>query len=115
MKPIVPMLVISLGIAALAGYALYAGNAGEGNELLMSIFGGLAIYSSLVGICGFRFERDENTLNLRVISFLYLVVSIGVNVVFSLVDVSDPVYIITSGILLLIYAAAANAIIKANV
>lgn len=115
MKPNWFMVVLSLCIAVLAGYGLYSANAESPNVWLITIFGAISIYSSLLGMAGFRFEREGHTVNVRLVSFFFLIAFVADNIVFSVIGVYIAPYIILTGFLLLVYASLAYKMINTKV
>ena len=109
------MILLSLGMSALAGYGLYSMNADNDNVWLITIMGGITIYSALVGVSGFRFERDGHSVNIRLMSSLFLIAFIADNLVFSIVGLYVAPYIVLTGLLLFVYAGVAYKMINTKV
>lgn len=115
MKPNWFMILLSLGVSALAGYGLYSLNVDKDNVWLITIMGGISIYSALVGISGFHFERGGHSINIRLISSLFLIAFIADNLVFCFIGLYVAPYIILTGLLLFVYAGFVYKMINSNV
>lgn len=109
------MILLSLGMSALAGYGLYSMNADNDNVWLITIMGGITIYSALVGVSSFRFGREGHSVNIRLVSSLFLIAFIADNLVFSILGLYVAPYIILTGLLLFVYAGIAYKMINTKV
>ena len=63
---------------------------------------------------GVNFEQSRTTTNVRVVSGIFFVISLASNLIFSFFTFSTPSYVITNGILLLIFVLIAYSISKAK-
>jgi len=63
---------------------------------------------------GVNFERSRTTTNIRVVSGIFFAVALISNLIFNFLSFSEPSYIITNGILLLIYILIAYSINRAK-
>ena len=77
--------------------------------------GGITIYSALVGVSGFRFGREGHSVNIRLVSSLFLIAFIADNLVFSILGLYVAPYIILTGLLLFVYAGIAYKMINTKV
>ena len=112
MKVKVIPLLISLGLAALAGYGFYAANGGEDGNTLMFAVAGVSFFIMLAGGFGIKYAERGGS-NITILSVLALIVNLVVNVIFTLVQFKTAPYIITSGILILLYLSIVYALAKA--
>lgn len=105
---------IALAISALVGYGLYSWNGGEPYRLLLAIGGGLTIFLPLGGLLALSSDERGTVGNIRALSSVFLVVEIIANIVFSIVKMTKPAaYIITNGILVLVYILIGYAVNRA--
>ncbi|MDR2575036.1 MAG: hypothetical protein LBC52_01180 [Treponema sp.] len=100
--------LIAFAISALAGYGFYTLSGG----MLMAIGGGLTIFLPLGGLLALSSGGHGSIGNIRALSVVFLVVEIIVNIIFSLVDATTA-YIITNGILILVYFLIGYAVSRA--
>lgn len=106
--------IIAAAISALIAYALYAFCKTEGQELLLSIGGGVCVFLPLAATFGVRFKEGRTSVNTSVIGlvfFLLLLISHGI---FAFVHFTTPSYIIINGILLLVFIGITYSIAKAK-
>lgn len=115
MRPNWFMVLLSLGMSALAGYTLYSMNVDNDNVWLITIMGGVTIYSALVGVSGFRFEREGHSVNIRLMSSLFLIAFIVDNLFFSIVGLYVAPYIVLTGLLLFLYVGVAYKMINTRI
>ncbi len=112
MKVRVIPLLITLGIAALAGYGFYAANGGEDCSGIMFAVSGVCFAIMLA--CGFGIKfADCGGGNITVLSVLAFIAAVVVNVIFTFTPFRTAPYVITSGILLLVYIGIVYALAKA--
>ena len=108
------LLLTSFAIAVLAGYALYSANGAETDiPFANAIGGGIALFVTLAGMVAIGSKDSKgSTMNLRVLSGVFFVVILIEQIVFSFVPFKIPPYIITTGILLLVYVLIAYGVGK---
>lgn len=109
------LLLISLAIACLSGYGFFAANAGKDFQLLVTIGAGFLIFTTICGIIALKSAGGRGIVgNIRALSIVFTVVFIISNSIFSFIKLSSPTaYIITNGILFLVYILIAYSIIRA--
>jgi len=106
--------LIAFGISTLAGYGFFAWNGGEPYQLLVAIGGGLTIFLPLAGLLALSSDGHGPVGNIRALSVVFLVVEIIANIIFSAVNMVTPTaYIITNGILVLVYILVGYAVSRA--
>ena len=113
MKINVVMLLIALAVAALIGFGFYSGNKENPYVWLITIASGVTGFVTLSGIIAISFPGRGGTGNVRVLSILFLIISLVSNLIFSFVILNLAPYIIVNGILFLLYISIAYGIIKA--
>jgi len=104
---------ISLLISALISYGLSVIHVLETNFLL-SLGSFIFLGTTLVITIGVNFEQSRTTTNLRVVSGIFFGVGLITNLIFSFFKFSIPSYVITNGILLLIFVLIVYSINKAK-
>jgi hypothetical protein len=107
------MLLIALAIAVLVAYGFYSGNKNDETVWLITIASGIMIFVTLSGILAVTFDGRGGTGNVRVVSILFLIISIISNAIFSFITMTPAPYIIINGILFLVYILISYGIVKA--
>ena len=108
-------LLISFAVASLAGYGFFAANSGKTYQLLLTIGAGFLIFITFSGMVAIQSAGGRGSVsNIRVLSMVFFVISIIINIIFSFITLGSPAsYIITNGILFLIYILIVYSIIRA--
>ena len=111
---IVPAL-IAFGVSAIAGYGFYAANAKvAGNEAwIMLVVSAVSFFVTLGGGFGIRYREKESRVGITVLSILAAVVHIVINLVATFAPFRAAPYVITSGLVLLVYVGIVYAMSKA--
>lgn len=94
--------VIAVSVSLLLAYGFYEFSNSK-NVLLLSVGCFLCIAISLLMTIGIRLELPRTTIMVRSVSGIFLFVFLTNNLIFSFIEFSKPLYIIISGILLLLY------------
>lgn len=105
--------IIAIAVSALIAYGLYNFHDGE-NKILLSVGSFVFLSVTLALSIGVNFGQSRTTANIRVVSVIFFVIALISNIVFNFLSFSEPSYIITNGILLLIYILIAYSINKAK-
>lgn len=105
--------IIAIAVSALIAYGLYNFHNGE-NQMLLSIGSFVFLSVTLALSIGVNFEQSRTTTNIRVVSGIFFAVALISNLIFNFLGYSQPSYIITNGILLLIYVLIAYSINRAK-
>ena len=115
MKINIVMLLIALAIAALAAYGFYTWNKEDNFQLLLTIGSGVMLFITFSGIIAVKAAGGRGGVgNIRVLSIIFLIASIISNIIFSFINLSSPAaYIITNGIIILIYILIGYTVFKA--
>ena len=99
--------IIAIAVSGLIAYGLYNFHDGE-NQILLSVGSFVFLSVTLALSIGVSFEQSRTTTNIRVVSGIFFAVALISNLIFQLLEVfPEPSYIITNGILLLIYVLIA--------
>ena len=107
--------ILAVAIAALSTYGFYIYCDSEECKIVVAIGGFVMLFASLFGIMGFTYEKTKNQSLVRVVSSLFLVVSLISNIVFCSVTFAVPAYIITNGMLTLAYVLTVYLLDKASI
>ena len=115
MKVTPVFLLISFAIAALAGYGFFAWNSGGVYQILITVGAGIMLFVTLSGTIALQSAGGRGGVgNIRALSIVFLIIAIISNIIFSLVKLNAPAaYVITNGILFLVYFLIAYAIGRA--
>lgn len=105
--------LIAIAVSALIAYGLYHFNNGE-NQILLSIGSFVFLSVTLALSIGVNFEQPRTTTNIRIVSGIFFAVALISNLIFNLLNFSGPSYVITNGILILIYVLIAYSINRAK-
>jgi hypothetical protein len=114
MKINVVFALIAFAIGALAGYGFYAWNGAEQYQLLVAIGGGLTIFLYFGGLVALSSDGHGTVGNIRVLSSVFLLITVISHSVFSFVNMQTPTaYILINGILLLLFVLISYAVMRA--
>ena len=105
--------IIAIAVSLLIAYGLYSFHDSV-NKILLSLGGFIFLATTLVIAIGVNFEQSRTTTNVRVFSGFFFVLALASNLIFSFFTFSTPSYVITNGILLLIFVLIAYSINKAK-
>ncbi len=105
--------IIAIAVSLLIAYGLYCFHDSE-NKILLSAGSFVVLAVTLIITIGASFELPRTTTNVKVVSGIFFAVALISNIVFTFVSFSVPLYVITNGILLLVYILIAYSINKAK-
>lgn len=105
--------IIAIAVSGLIAYGLYNFHVGE-NQILLSVGSFVFLSVTLALSIGVSFEQSRTTTNIRVVSGIFFVIALISNLIFNFLSFSEPSYIITNGMLLLIYVLIAYSINRAK-
>jgi hypothetical protein len=105
--------IIAIAVSLLIAYGLYSFHASE-NRLLLSAGSFVFLAATLVTTIGASFEFPRTTANIRVVSGIFFAVAFITNLIFTFIAFSVPSYVITNGILILVFILIAYSINKAK-
>ena len=103
MKLNIVQTTIAIAFSLLIAYGLFCFHDSE-NKILLSLGSFIFLATTLVITIGVNFEQSRTTTNVRVVSGIFFGIAFVSNLIFSFFAFSTPSYIITNGILLLIYS-----------
>lgn len=113
MKVNLVQTIIAIAVSGLIAYGLYNFHDSE-NKILLSVGSFVFLSVTLALSIGVNFEQSRTTTNIRVVSGIFFAVALISNLIFNFLSFSEPSYIITNGILLLIYVLIAYSINRAK-
>lgn len=105
MKVNVFLSVIGVCAGLLLGYLIYSIAEGKDNSELCGIISAICFVCTLVPMIGFRYEDGRLGANMKVLSMLFLIVFLAIELGFALWEVKMPYYVIVNGIFLLAFAS----------
>lgn len=105
--------IIAIAVSALIAYGLYHYHNNE-NQMLLGIGSFVFLSVTLALSIGVNFEQPRTTTNIRVVSGIFFAVALISNLIFNFLSFSKASYVITNGILILIYSLIAYSINKAK-
>ena len=95
--------IIAVALSSLIAYGLYSFHESE-NKIVLSLGSFVFLATTLLITIGVNFEQSRTTTNVRVVSGIFFVIALSSNLIFSFFKFSTPSYVITNGILLLIFS-----------
>lgn len=110
---LIPTL-IAAAICALFSYALYTFCKTEGQELLLAVVGGIALFLPLATCLGVRFPQGRTSANVATIGGVFSAIILIAQLIFAFVKFTTPALIIVSGLLVLTFLLSAYAVGKAK-
>ncbi len=105
--------IIAIAVSALIAYGLYHFHDNE-NQILLSIGSFVFLSVTLALSLGVSFEQSRTTTNIRVVSGIFFAVALISNLIFNFLNFSTPSYVITNGILLLVFVLIVYSVNKAK-
>jgi hypothetical protein len=105
--------IIAIALSLLIAYGLYNFHNGE-NKMLLSVGCFVFLFATLLITIGASFELPRTTANVKVVSGIFFVIALISNLVFTFIIFTPPIYVITNGILLLVFILIAYSINKAG-
>jgi len=107
------MTVLSLALAALVAYALYSFCRSEELQWVITILGGISIFLTWAGAMAVSVEDQKRNVNFKVLNGLFAAIVTVLQFVFAwTTTVSKPAYILTTGIIVLVWLMVAYALGK---
>lgn len=105
--------IIAIAVSLLIAYGLYSFHESE-NKVLLNLGSFIFLAVTLVLTIGTTFELPRTTSNIKVVSSIFFVIALLSNLIFTFIRFSIPSYVITNGILLLVFILITYSIKKAN-
>ena len=105
--------IIAIAVSLLIAYGLYSFHDSE-NKILLSAGSFVFLAITLILTIGTSFVLPRTTTNVRVVSGIFFAVALISNLIFTFIAFSIPSYVITNGILLLVFILIAYSINKAK-
>jgi hypothetical protein len=106
-------IVIATSLAALISYGFYSLHSGE-NKALIGLSSFFFVLTILLMTIAVSFDSTRTTTNIRVLSSVFLLISLTSNLIFSLIDFTIPAYIVTNGIIFFVFILLVYSINKAD-
>ena len=105
MKVNIFLTTISTMLALLIGYLAYNVAEGKENDMLCGLCTTICTMSTLITTIGLNYTTVRLGVNIRIFSFLILIIFLISHFCFASFGVTAPYYIVFNGILLLLYLA----------
>jgi len=107
--------IIAVLASALIAFGLYSWCRMEEMSLLVAIFGGISMVLTFGSTIGVSFEDDRTSVNIKTLSGISAGILLIANIVFCCISsFSVAGYVITNGVLLLIWLLAVYGVVKAG-
>lgn len=101
--------VIAVAISILMAYGLYSIESNE-NRVMVAVGSFILFSASLVLMVGINFDMPRTGVNLRVVSGIFFVAALLSSLLFSFVGVTTTSYVVTNGIMLMLFLLVARTI-----
>lgn len=105
MKANVFLTLMSVLLALLIGYLVYNIAEGKNNDALCGVGTTICLIATLIPTIGLQYESGRLGTNIRLFSALFFVIFLISNFCFAGFGINAPYYIITNGIMLVIFWA----------
>jgi len=105
--------VIAIALSLLIAFGLYSFHSSE-NKILLSAGSFIFLAVTLIITIGASFELPRTTTNVKVVSGIFFAIALISNLIFTFISFSVPSYVITNGILLLVFILIAYSINRAK-
>lgn len=105
--------LIALGISALLAYGFYSFHHSENIELLV-IISFIEFFIVSFFVLGLKFELNRTTSNVKVVSSIFFFVFLVKNILFSFFTFPKQLFILISGIIVLILMLIVYSLLKAK-
>jgi hypothetical protein len=99
-------VLIAIAISLLLSYGLWS--ISEGMSVFILVGSVIFLSVTLMGAMAITLENGRSNINLSVFSYLFFVIGLIINFVFSFTEHSPVAYILTSGISFLLYVFIAD-------
>lgn len=103
MKPNLFLILISAALAALIGYLAFNVADEKDNNLLCGIGSVVCFIATLIPTIGLKYESSRLGTNIRVLSAIFFVLFLFIHFGFAVFGIQVPYYVITNGIVLVLY------------
>lgn len=97
--------IIATALSCLIGYLVYNVAEGQDGDIVCGIASTICFTTTLIPLMGAETESTKLTINIKVMSSIFLIAFLISHFSFAAICIKIAYYIITNGILLLIYAA----------
>ena len=114
MKANSALIAVAIIFSALISYALYCFSYSEETKILLSVGSGVMFCLTLVSALGITFECERTSTNIRVLSTVFFIVFLISNLIFTFITFSTSAYVITNGLLLVLWFLFAYSIAKSK-
>lgn len=105
--------IIAVAASALIAYGMYTWCISDKGYLL-SIVSSVEIAILLISAIGIKIEWLRSMANVKIVSWIFFVAVLTINIIFSRNEFSTPAFIITNGCTLLLFMLISYSLIKAN-
>jgi hypothetical protein len=105
--------IIALSTSGLIAYGFYSFHNSD-NKVLLCAGSFVFILLTLLFTIGISFDLPRTSTMVRTVSAIFFVVALTSNITFSFVSFSVPLYVITNGLLILLYTLISYSIAKAK-
>lgn len=110
---IVP-LFIAIAISALLSYALYCMAVNVVDAPLLAIAGFIDLGLPLAAAMSFSVENERATFNIKVLSIVFFIILLIINLIFGFIYSTFSTYLIINGLLLLVWILIVYSISKSK-
>lgn len=105
--------IIAIAASLLIAYGLYATGVAE-NRWLLPIVAFLEVDLFLISAIGINFVWMGTMVNVKIISWLFFVISVVMNIIFGRFEYSVPAYVISNGGIILLFVLLIYSLSRSN-
>ena len=109
----IPAMIV-MGISALLSYAFFSFQ-DIANALLLSICSFIFLTVTGLFAVGISYDNKVTSINVRAASLLFFMIFVAGNILFSLMDFKMQTYVVTGGVLLLLYLLIIYSVTRSRV
>ena len=108
------LALISFALAGLAAYGFFAANEGDTYRFLITIGSGVSLLITLGSMFALSLPNRSLMVNIKVVSGLFFIALLIEHIVFSFIGIRLSLYIVITGVLVVLHILACYIIIRAN-
>lgn len=113
MKLDIVKTIIAMAASALIAYGMYTWCVSD-KEVILSVSSFVEIAILLTAALGLKVDYLRSMANIKIVSWIFFIVVLIMNIIFSRNDFSTPAFIISNGCTILLFVLIVYSLIKAN-
>ena len=105
------LTIVTICICSLIAYAFYSYSPTE-TKMIYTVGSFIFLLISGVGLMALSFKQPKTTINIKTVSGIFFLLSFILNILSSILKFKEPTYIITFGLLFLVYVLISYSIVR---